>query len=155
MQVIIKPDIRYMKVKIVNRSKHSLPSYSTEFSAGMDIRANLDAPVTLKPLERKLIPTGLFMELPKGFEAQIRPRSGMALKRGISVLNTPGTIDADYRGEVGIILINLSADEVVIEDGERICQMIIARHETVQWEAVESLEESDRGAGGFGHTGHK
>ncbi|MFH0761465.1 MAG: dUTP diphosphatase [Bacteroidota bacterium] len=144
-----------MKVKIVNHSRHDLPSYSTEFSAGMDIRANLDAPVTLKPLERKLIPTGLFIELPKGFEAQIRPRSGMALKRGVSVLNTPGTIDADYRGEVGIILINLSGEDAVIEDGERICQMIIARHETVQWDVVESLKESERGAGGFGHTGHK
>jgi len=121
----------------------------------MDIRANLDAPVVMKPLERKLIPTGLFIELPRGFEAQIRPRSGMALKRGITVLNTPGTIDADYRGEVGIILINLSGEEVVIEDGERICQMIIARHETVQWEAVDSLEITTRGAGGFGHTGHK
>jgi dUTP pyrophosphatase len=144
-----------MKVKIVNHSKHELPAYSTELSAGMDIRANLDAPVVMKPLERKLIPTGLFLELPKGFEAQIRPRSGMALKRGISVLNTPGTIDADYRGEVGIILINLSAEEVVIEDGERICQMIIARHETIEWEAVDSLEITTRGAGGFGHTGHK
>ncbi len=144
-----------MNVKIVNHSKHELPAYSTELSAGMDIRANLDAPVTLKPLERKLIPTGLFIQLPKGFEAQIRPRSGMALKRGISVLNTPGTIDADYRGEVGIILVNLSGDEVVIEDGERICQMIIARHETIAWEQVKSLEDSARGAGGFGHTGHK
>ena len=142
-----------MKVKIVNRSKHELPSYSTELSAGMDLRANLDAPVRLKPLERALVPTGLFIELPKGFEAQIRPRSGLALKRGISVLNTPGTIDADYRGEIGIILINLSGEEVVIEDGERICQMIIGRHETVDWEAVESLEETGRGAGGFGHTG--
>jgi dUTP pyrophosphatase len=144
-----------MKVKIVNRSKHELPSYSTELSAGMDIRANLDAPLRLKPLERALVPTGLFIELPRGFEAQIRPRSGLALKRGISVLNTPGTIDADYRGEVGIILINLSADEVVIEDGERICQMIISRHETIQWEPVESLVETGRGAGGFGHTGVK
>jgi len=144
-----------MKVRIVNHSKHELPAYSTELSAGMDIRANLDAPVVMKPLERKLIPTGLFIELPRGFEAQIRPRSGMALKRGITVLNTPGTIDADYRGEVGIILINLSGEEVVIEDGERICQMIIARHETVQWEAVDSLEITTRGAGGFGHTGHK
>jgi dUTP pyrophosphatase len=144
-----------MKVKIVNHSKHELPAYSTELSAGMDIRANLNEPVVMKPMERKLIPTGLFIELPKGFEAQIRPRSGMALKRGISVLNTPGTIDADYRGEVGIILINLSGEEVVIEDGERICQMIIARHETVEWEAVDSLEITSRGAGGFGHTGHK
>jgi dUTP pyrophosphatase len=144
-----------MNVKIVNHSKHELPAYSTELSAGMDLRANLDAPVTLKPLERKLIPTGLFIQLPKGFEAQIRPRSGMALKRGITVLNTPGTIDADYRGEIGIILVNLSGEEVVIEDGERICQMIIARHETIAWEQVDSLEDSVRGAGGFGHTGHK
>lgn len=144
-----------MKVKIVNHSRHELPAYSTEFSAGMDIRANLDAPVTLKNMERKLIPTGLFIELPQGFEAQIRPRSGMALKRGITVLNTPGTIDADYRGEVGIILINLSGGDVTIEDGERICQMIISRHETISWEAVDTLAESDRGTGGFGHTGHK
>lgn len=144
-----------MNVKIVNHSKHELPAYSTELSAGMDIRANLDAPVTLKSLERKLIPTGLFIQLPRGFEAQIRPRSGMALKRGITVLNTPGTIDADYRGEVGIILVNLSGDEVVIEDGERICQMIIAHHETIAWEQVDSLEDTARGAGGFGHTGHK
>ena len=142
-----------MKVKIVNRSKHELPSYSTERSAGMDLRANLGSPVILKPLERALIPTGLFVELPQGFEAQIRPRSGLALKRGISVLNTPGTIDSDYRGEVGIILVNLSNEEVTIEDGERICQMVIARHETITWEPVESLEETARGAGGFGHTG--
>ncbi len=144
-----------MKVKIVNHSKHELPAYSTELSAGMDIRANLDAPVVMKNMERKLIPTGLFIELPQGYEAQIRPRSGLALKRGISVLNTPGTIDADYRGEVGIILINLSGGDVVIEDGERICQMIISKHETISWEAVESLNETERGAGGFGHTGHK
>ncbi|MFO7617637.1 MAG: dUTP diphosphatase [Bacteroidales bacterium] len=144
-----------MKVKIVNRSKHELPSYSTELSAGMDLRANLDAPLHLKPLERALVPTGLFIELPRGHEAQIRPRSGLALKRGITVLNTPGTIDADYRGEIGIILINLSAGEVVIEDGERICQMIIGRHETVEWEAVDSLVDTGRGAGGFGHTGVK
>lgn len=144
-----------MKVKIVNHSKHELPAYSTELSAGMDIRANLEAPVVMKHLERKLIPTGLFIELPKGFEAQIRPRSGMALKRGISVLNSPGTIDADYRGEVGIILINLSGADVVIEDGERICQMIIGKHETITWEDVETLAETDRGAGGFGHTGNK
>lgn len=144
-----------MKVKIVNRSKHELPAYSTELSAGMDIRANLDAPLVLKSLERALVPTGLFIELPKGHEAQIRPRSGLALKRGISVLNTPGTIDADYRGEIGIILVNLSADEVVIEDGERICQMIISRHETVEWEQVDALVETGRGAGGFGHTGVK
>ncbi len=144
-----------MKVKIVNHSKHELPAYSTLHSAGMDIRANLDAPVLMKNMERKLIPTGLFIELPQGFEAQIRPRSGMALKKGISVLNSPGTIDADYRGEVGIILINLSGGDVIIEDGERICQMIISKHETISWEVVEVLAETDRGAGGFGHTGVK
>jgi len=144
-----------MKVKIVNNSRHELPSYSTDHSAGMDLRANLETAVTLRPMERRLIPTGLFIELPKGFEAQIRPRSGMALKKGLTVLNTPGTIDADYRGEIGIILVNLSGEEVVVEDGERICQMIIARHETVQWEQVEKLEETKRGQGGFGHTGRK
>ena len=142
-----------MKVKIVSKSKHQLPAYSTEFSAGMDLRANLDEPITLKPLERKLVSTGLFIELPKGTEAQIRPRSGLALKKGITVLNTPGTIDADYRGEIGVILVNLSQENFVINDGERICQMVIAKHETVQWEQVEVLEESVRGAGGFGHTG--
>ncbi|MBN1132209.1 MAG: dUTP diphosphatase [Bacteroidales bacterium] len=142
-----------MKVKIVNRSGHPLPSYSTPLSAGMDIRANLQEPVVLKSLERRLIPTGLFIELPRGYEAQIRPRSGLALKYGITVLNTPGTIDADYRGEIGIIMVNLSDKEFVINDGERICQMIINRHETISWEEVESLEETVRGSGGFGHTG--
>ncbi len=144
-----------MQVKIVNKSYNELPAYSTEMSAGMDLRANLEEPVILKPLERKLIPTGLFIELPKGYEAQIRPRSGLALKKGITVLNTPGTIDADYRGEIGVILINLSQEEFIIENGERICQMIIASHETVQWELVEDLVETKRGAGGFGHTGKK
>lgn len=142
-----------MKVKIVNHSKHSLPAYSTLFSAGMDLYANLDNPVTLLPLERTLIKTGLFIELPVGFEAQIRPRSGLALKKGITVLNTPGTIDADYRGEIGIILINLSGEEFVINDGERICQMVVARHEIIEWEECEHLNETDRGVGGFGHTG--
>lgn len=142
-----------LQVKIVNKSKHDLPSYSTELSAGMDIRANLEEAVTLKPLERTIIKTGLFIELPKGYEAQIRPRSGMAIKHGISVLNSPGTIDADYRGEIGVIVANLSSDEYTIEDGERICQMVVAKHETVAWEAVEALSETDRGAGGFGHTG--
>lgn len=142
-----------MKVKIVNKSKHDLPKYSTELSAGMDLRANLSEPVFLKSLERKLIRTGLFIELPAGFEAQIRPRSGMALKEGITVLNTPGTIDADYRGEIGVILANLSNQVVEIKDGDRICQMVVAKHETVSWEAVEELEVSERGAGGFGHTG--
>jgi dUTP pyrophosphatase len=144
-----------MIVKIVNKSKHNLPGYSTKYSAGMDLRANLDEPVALKPLERRLIPTGLFIELPEGYEAQIRPRSGLALKKGISVLNTPGTIDADYRGEIGVILVNLSNEEFVVNDGERICQMVIAQHATIKWEEVEVLEESVRGAGGFGHTGNK
>jgi dUTP pyrophosphatase len=142
-----------MQVKIVNKSKNELPAYSTEMSAGMDLRANLNEPVVLEPFERKLIPTGLFIALPKGFEAQIRPRSGLALKKGITVLNTPGTIDADYRGEIGVILINLSQEIFTIENGERICQMVIASHETAQWELVENLEETKRGAGGFGHTG--
>ena len=142
-----------MQVKIVNKSNNELPAYSTELSAGMDLRASLQEPVVLKPLERKLIPTGLFIELPKGYEAQIRPRSGLALKKGITVLNTPGTIDADYRGEIGVILINLSQENFTIENGERICQMVIAAHETVKWELVELLEETKRGAGGFGHTG--
>ena len=144
-----------MKVNIVNRSGHRLPAYSTRYSAGMDLRANLDAPVTLKPLERRLIPTGLFVELPEGFEAQIRPRSGLALKYGISVVNTPGTIDADYRGEIGIILINLSDVDFVVNDGERICQMVINRVEKLSWIEVNSLEDSDRGSGGFGHTGNQ
>lgn len=142
-----------MEIRIVNQSGHPLPSYSTSLSAGMDIRAHLDAPVILKPMERRLIPTGLFIELPEGYEAQVRPRSGLALKKGISVLNTPGTIDADYRGEIGIILVNLSEEEFVVEDGERICQMVINRVETASWVEVESLQETDRGAGGFGHTG--
>ena len=144
-----------MKVKIVNQSNNELPAYSTELSAGMDLRASLNEPVELKPLERKLIPTGLFIELPKGYEAQIRPRSGLALKKGITVLNTPGTIDADYRGEIGIILINLSQENFVVQNGERICQMIISSHETVEWNLVEVLEETVRGVGGFGHTGEK
>ena len=144
-----------MEVKIVNSSGNPLPDYSTSSSAGMDLRANLDQPVTLKPLERKLIPTGLYMELPEGFEAQIRPRSGLALKRGITVLNTPGTIDADYRGEIGIILVNLSGEEFVVKSGERICQMVINKVETIKWNRVVSLDESERGDGGFGHTGTK
>jgi dUTP pyrophosphatase len=142
-----------MRVKIVNKSSNDLPSYSTEYSAGMDLRANLEKEIVLKPLERVLVPTGLFIELPEGYEAQIRPRSGLALKKGITILNTPGTIDADYRGEIGVILINLSNEDFVIQHGERICQMIIASHETVQWEVAGVLEETKRGAGGFGHTG--
>ncbi len=140
-------------VKIVNKSKHPLPQYATPQSAGMDLRANLEAPVTLKPMERKLIPTGLFIELPVGYEAQIRPRSGLAIKKGITVLNSPGTVDADYRGEVGVIRVNLSQEDFVVEDGERICQMVIARHEQADWQQVEVLGETERGAGGFGHTG--
>jgi len=142
-----------MKVKIVNRSSNPDPGYSTPNSAGMDLRAFLESPVYIKPMERALIPTGIFIQLPVGYEAQIRPRSGLALKHGISVLNTPGTIDSDYRGEVGIILINLSNEEFEVKNGERICQMIISRHETINWDKVDSLEDSERGAGGFGHTG--
>lgn len=142
-----------MKVKIVNKSTNELPSYSTVHSAGMDLRANLETEIVLKPLERVLVPTGLFIELPQGYEAQIRPRSGLALKKGITVLNTPGTIDADYRGEIGIILINLSNEEFVIQHGERICQMVIASHESVKWQLAEELEDTERGVGGFGHTG--
>jgi dUTP pyrophosphatase len=142
-----------MRVKIVNRSKHKLPEYSTNLSAGMDLRANLDKEIVLRPLQRALVKTGLFIELPEGFEAQIRPRSGLALKSGLTVLNSPGTIDADYRGEIGVIMVNLSANDFVINDGERICQMVIAKHEKIKWEEVELLNETERGAGGFGHTG--
>jgi dUTP pyrophosphatase len=142
-----------MKIKIVNHSKHDLPEYRTDFSAGMDLCANIDKPVHLKPLERALIPTGLFIELPVGYEAQIRPRSGLAIKDGITVLNTPGTIDADYRGEVCIIIINISEKEYTVNDGDRICQMIISKHERAEWERVEMLNVTNRGNGGFGHTG--
>lgn len=144
-----------MNVQIINKSHHPLPHYATTQSAGMDIRANLEQPIVLKPLQRCLVPTGLFMALPEGYEAQIRPRSGLALKKGVTVLNTPGTIDADYRGEVGIILINLSQEDFVIEDGERIAQMVIAKYEQAEWVAVDVLEETERGAGGFGHSGVK
>lgn len=144
-----------MKVNIVNKSRHSLPSYSTVLSAGMDIRANLDSEVILEPGDRKLIPTGLFISLPSGYEAQMRPRSGLALKSGISLVNTPGTIDADYRGEIGIILINFSKEPFIIHDGDRICQMVINKIETIVWEEVENLDETMRGVGGFGHTGKK
>lgn len=142
-------------VKIINKSKNDLPKYSTPSAAGMDLRANLEAPVTLAPLERKLIPTGLFIELPEGYECQIRPRSGLALKHGITVLNTPGTVDADYRGEIGVILVNLSNEPFVVNHGERICQMVVARHATAEWTVAETLADSERGAGGFGHTGVK
>lgn len=144
-----------MQIQIVNKSHHKLPQYATALSAGLDIRANLDSPITLKPLCRALVPTGLFVALPQGYEAQIRPRSGLAIKKGITVLNSPGTIDADYRGEICIILVNLSSDDFVIEDGERICQMVIARHEQAVWEEVEVLDQTERGEGGFGHTGVK
>lgn len=142
-----------MKVKIINKSHHPLPGYATPLSAGMDIRAFLEGPVEIKPLERKLIPTGLYIALPEGYEAQMRPRSGLAIKHGITLLNTPGTIDADYRGEIGIILINLSNEPFVVNDGERICQMVITTHSHVEWQPEESLDETERGAGGFGHTG--
>ena len=144
-----------MKVKIVNKSKHELPEYSTLSAAGMDLRANIFEKITLKPLERIIVKTGIFIELPTGYEAQVRPRSGLALKRGITVLNSPGTIDADYRGEVGVILINLSTEDFLIEDGERIAQMIIAKHERAEWIETETLDNSERGSGGFGSTGVK
>ena len=144
-----------MKIKIVNQSKHPLPQYETAHSAGVDLRANLDEPVLLKSLDRAMIPTGLYIELPPGYEAQIRPRSGLAIKKGISLVNTPGTIDADYRGEIKIILINLSREDFTVNDGERICQMVINRHEQAEWIEVESLSETGRGAGGFGHSGTK
>lgn len=143
-----------MKVKIVNRSRHSLPAYKTILSAGMDLQANLDEPVTLKPFERKLIPTGLYVELPSGYEAQIRPRSGLAIQKGITVLNSPGTIDADYRGEICVILINLSREDFIVNNGDRICQMIIAPYTQVEWEEAEELNHTLRGKGGFGHTGY-
>ena len=144
-----------MKIKIINKSGHKLPHYETLASAGMDLRANLESPITLKPLERAIVPTGLFMELPVGYEAQVRPRSGLAAKKGITVLNAPGTIDADYRGNVGVILVNLSNEDFTIENGERIAQMVIAKHERADWEEVETLSQTDRGAGGFGSTGTK
>ena len=145
-----------MEVRIVNTSHHPLPAYGTALSAGMDLRAFLpDGSIVLHPMERKLVKTGLFMELPEGFEAQIRPRSGLALKKGITVLNSPGTIDADYRGEICVLLINFSTEDFEITDGERIAQMVIAKHETVQWEQCDNLSDSERGTGGFGHTGTK
>ena len=144
-----------IKVKVVNRGHQQLPAYATPQSAGMDLRANLEAPVTLHPLERRLIPTGLHIALPEGYEAQVRPRSGLALKHGLTVLNTPGTIDADYRGEIGVVLINLSQEDFIVNDGERIAQMVIARHEQGEFIAVEVLDETERGEGGFGHTGKK
>ena len=142
-----------MNIQVINKSKHPLPAYATELSAGMDIRANLSASVTLKPLERCLISTGLYIALPKGYEAQIRPRSGLAIKKGITVCNSPATIDADFRGEVMVILINLSSDFFEINNGDRIAQMVIARHEQAEWTEVQTLDETERGSGGFGHTG--
>lgn len=144
-----------MKIKVINRSSHALPHYETIASAGMDLRANLEKSITLGPLERAIVPTGIFMELPVGIEAQVRPRSGLAAKKGITVLNAPGTIDADYRGEVGVILVNLSKDPFIIENGERIAQMVIAKHEQGQWEEVSELSSTHRGEGGFGSTGTK
>lgn len=142
-----------MNVQIINKSKHPLPSYATLLSAGMDLRANLDQPIILKPLQRCLVPTGLYMALPEGYEAQVRPRSGLAIKKGIGVLNAPGTIDADYRGEICVILVNLSNEDFTVNDGERIAQMVIARYETVEWQQVNTLDATERGEGGFGHTG--
>lgn len=143
------------KIKIINRSRHALPSYQTACSAGMDLRANIDAPLVLRPMERVLVPTGLYMALPQGYEAQVRPRSGLALKNGITCLNTPGTIDADYRGEVGVILVNLSSEEFTVNDGDRIAQLVVARCQQAEWEPVEVLDDTQRGAGGFGSTGRQ
>lgn len=144
-----------IQIKVVNKGHQPLPAYATPQSAGMDLRANLDGPVTLRPMERRIIPTGLHIALPAGFEAQVRPRSGLALKHGITVLNAPGTIDADYRGELGVLLINLSAEDFIINDGERIAQMVVARHATVAFSVVDELDETERGEGGYGHTGLK
>lgn len=159
MGVNLKVEINHrsimLTIQVINQSKHPLPSYATALSAGMDLRANLDSSLTLLPMQRCLVPTGLYVALPEGFEAQVRPRSGLAIKKGITVLNAPGTIDADYRGEICVILINLSAEPFVIEDGERIAQMVIARHEQAEWQQVDVLEDTERGAGGFGHTGKK
>lgn len=144
-----------VKIKIVNRGRQQLPAYATELSAGMDLRANIDESITLNPMERRIIPTGLYMALPPGYEAQVRPRSGLALKHGITVLNSPGTIDADYRGEIGVLLVNLSNEPFIITEGERIAQMVIARHEQGQFEEVDQLDQTERGEGGYGHTGVK
>lgn len=144
-----------IKIKVVNKGRQQLPAYATSQSAGMDLRANIDAPITLHPMERRIIPTGLYIALPPGFEAQVRPRSGLALKHGITVLNSPGTIDADYRGEIGVLLINLSAEDFIITEGERIAQMVVARHEQAEFELATELDDTERGAGGYGHTGVK
>ena len=155
MNLHMELQIGDVSVKVVNKSLNDLPAYSTKDSAGMDLRASLAEPIELKPLQRVLVPTGIYIELPQGYECQIRPRSGLALKHGITVLNSPGTIDADYRGEIGVILVNLSDKPFVINNGERICQMVVARYERVKWDPVDSLEDSERGDGGFGHTGVK
>lgn len=144
-----------MKVQIVNKSRHELPEYATGQSAGMDLRANIDTPITLKPLQRCLVPTGLYIALPDGYEAQVRPRSGLALKFGVTVLNSPGTIDADYRGEIRVIMVNLSSEDFVVNDGDRIAQMVVARYEHIEWSDVDVLDETERGDGGFGHSGRK
>lgn len=144
-----------MKINIINKSRHALPSYATALSAGMDLRANIEEPITLQPLERRLVPTGIFIALPPGYEGQVRPRSGMATKHGITVINAPGTVDADYRGELKVSLVNLSNEATVIEDGERIAQLVIARHETAEWNVVDELDVTERGAGGWGSTGTK
>lgn len=142
-----------MQIKVINQSRHELPAYQTELSAGLDLRANLESPILLKPLQRALVPTGLFLELPAGYEAQVRPRSGLAYKHGVTVLNSPGTIDADYRGELKVLLVNLSGEDFLIADGERVAQMVIAKHETVSWLEATELSETERGAGGYGSTG--
>lgn len=144
-----------MKVQIVNKSRHELPEYATEQSAGMDLRANIDTPITLKPFQRRLVPTGLYIALPDGYEAQVRPRSGLALKHGVTVLNSPGTIDADYRGEINVIMVNLSSEDFVVNDGDRIAQMVVAGYEQIEWSDVDVLDETERGDGGFGHSGRK
>ena len=144
-----------IKIKVVNKGRQQLPAYATSQSAGMDLRANIDTPITLRPMERRIIPTGLYIALPPGFEAQVRPRSGLALKHGITVLNSPGTIDADYRGEIGVLLVNLSTNDFIITEGERIAQMVIARHEQGEFELADELDDTERGAGGYGHTGVK
>lgn len=144
-----------VKIKVVNTGRQPLPAYATSMSAGMDLRANIDEAVTLRPLERRLVPTGLHIALPQGYEAQVRPRSGLALKHGVTVLNSPGTIDADYRGELMVLLVNLSGDDFTVNPGERIAQMVVARHETVAWEAADALDTTERGEGGYGHTGVK
>ena len=144
-----------MQIKIINRSRHQLPEYATTLSAGMDLRANIDAPILLKPMERRVVPTGLYISLPEGYEAQVRPRSGLAAKKGVTVLNAPGTIDADYRGEIGVILINMSDQDFILEDGERIAQLVISAYEHISWQPVEFLDETERGEGGFGHSGIK